>query len=1014
MFCWYSAAVAIATSLPVVLGRGCPPGYIDLAVTETGNGSTLHFAWKPPAGFPTGTNYEILSSEHSPTSSNYCEFKVVNGADEHVIATTTDTTFDYEVPDNQLVQFGVRVAGCPNLTSPFNAADTFPPPRAPTVIDVQSPPGSGRVTFTFSESDVHAAEVDLARIDPAGEAPDSFPITVQPAFTYSAGTSTPGGYCPPGSQVVVTDGLTSATPERLAPGAYLYQLVAINEGLGHPGDSFGASEPICVKIDCPACSCESTLTPVDANCENDADVECNRGLPTDLSKLFSSPRRFYITADGAAELVLFQAESTDAEITFTMNTFPGNAQAGSAYGTLLTLDGSSSGTSIRVRPQLTIGKLRYAFVRYRAPADLPSSDHRLYILASIPSRKPLPPGQWYYRPLSSMNIGFVPPPVVLVHGVWSGPQVWTGLQDYLRKSGRDVWIVDYGDGVSAHPNNAPSFDPALSGSAPVMDALDRAVDGAREEYRLSGFAIARVDAVGHSMGGLVLRGRTVYAYRGYERGENGFHGDFHKLITIGTPHNGSPLADWLIAHKCDRLHLPLSNPTIEEQLTTMRRPLGPGIYQLQTGSAALRRLGEAAVPSHSIVGIAPNAITDLEDTLNQLSFLSGNGLGVEGIMSAAGVHAHDVIVPAESQSGGLASTEIHNVVHTRANTGAPDVAETESTAVWAAVNDALQASVHDPMFGRFGQPPLSGATALDNEPCPTTTLPPPADDPTALSVVPGTVVHPGTSISVSFSPTAGFDGCFLTIGDSTFVRHGLCSATWTVPNTTGGRIEVTAATFGGQTDSHATSYVMVQESSPPSVLRMAPIFPLTLSAIGASAQLTVTAASGNASLLDVTSSTAGTSYSTMRGSSVVSVSKDGRVTAVAEGKDIVTASHAGLTNSIQVTVRVTNHPPVLAAVDTKYLLTPGTTASINLSATDADRNSIAYSVMNLPRFGTLIDHGDGSASVRLQPASTDVGEYDITVIVQDNGVPPLGTAASIRIEIASKEGNGSKRRAVNH
>ncbi len=1006
MFCCVNIAGVL---LSVALGRGCPPGYIDTTAKLTGDGATIHLAWKPPAGFAAGTKYEILSSEGSSTSSDYCLFE--NGAEQHVIATTTETTFDYHVPDHQVVQFSVRVAGCPNLTSPYNAAETFAPPRAPTVTSFQSLPNSGTVTFTFSEDDVHTGEIDLTRVDPAGEAPDLPPVTVYPTFANPESASSARGYCPAGSRIVVTDSATSDAPLQFAPGAYLYQLVAINAGLGHGGDSFGSSQPICVNINCPACNCFSTLTPVEPNCESDTDVECDRGIPADLSKLFLSPRRSYVTADGATELVLFQAESSDNEIIFSMK----EPIVGS-YGTLRSLDGGQSGTSLRVRPQLTIGNLHYAFVRYRAPVDLPSSNQNFYIEATIPSQKPLPPGQWYYRPVSSVIISFVPPPVVVVHGVWSGPQVWDGLRAYLRQNGRvvcDDCAVDYGDALATEPNNAPSFDPISSASSPLMDALDRAIDAARAEYRLSGFAVAQVDAIGHSMGGLVLRARTVFPYRAYERGGNAFRGDFHKLITIGTPHEGSPLADWLIAHKCDKLSS-FGTPTIEEQLTTMRDPLGPAIYELQTGSPTLRRLGQAAVPSRAIVGIAPNAITELEDTLNLLSHLSGNAIGVEGIMSAAGVHEHDVIVPAESQAGGLPNpTAVPRVVHTRINAGTLDVPETASTAVWSAVLDTLRTSVTSSIFGTFVTPPEPANPALEDVPCSIPVSPPPPDDAKGLSVFPGTIVHPDDALPISYTPSVAFDGCFVTIGGSTFVRNGSCAVTWTVPRTPGGRIAVTAATFGSGVNVHATSYVLVKESSAPSALRLAPST-LVLHAIGATAQLSVTALAGTSPVLDVTSSTASTTYSTQRGTSIVSVSGDGRVTAVAEGKDIISASHAGLTTSMLAAVVLTNHPPTLGQLDATYLVQPGTTTTINFKGTDLDANRLAYSVVTLPPFATLIDHGDGTAALDLRPSATDVGAHDAVIALRDDGTPPLGAVASFTIVVTANEVRPGRRRAVRH
>jgi pimeloyl-ACP methyl ester carboxylesterase len=1008
---------AVMISLAAVIARAeCPKGYVVLPVPEYHGGPVERLSWTPPPGTPAGASYEILSSEHTSTSDDHCEF--AESAEEHVVATTSDTFFDYHMPPNEVFRVGVQVAGCADTHSLSWFTDTFNPPQVPVVHNVTAPSGSGTVTFSFSEGDVHTYEVALGKVDPAGEAPTSiFPVEVFPKFKgYGNGSTVSGGFCPAGSNVVVSDGETPGTPERLSPGAYLYWLVAINFGFGHSTDHEVATDPICVNIDCPACDCQSTLTPVDANCTDGQDIECGRGIPADLSKLFKSPRRSYLATDGVTEIVLFHALSTDDEVTFSMKTLQGPIN-GSAYGALLALEGGAS-TSIRVRPQLVIGNLHYAFARYRAPADLPSGDPYFYIEATIPSRKELPGHQWLYRPVSSVIISLVAPPVVLVHGVWSDPSVWSGLRNYLVNSGHPVCtdcIVNYGDTASDDPNNAPSFDPTSIESSTVMAALDQTVDAARASYRLSGIAVSQVDAVGHSMGGLVLRARTVYPFRGYARASNGLHGDFHKLITIGSPHAGSPLADWLIRHKCDQLHLLASSPTIEEKLAEMGKPLGPAIYQFQTGSMTLRHLGEAPVPSFAIVGIAPNAITDLEDTLDAIPLLSGNiGVSIESIMSAAGVHQHDVIVPADSQRGGLASaTEVHGVVHTRTNLGSPDIPETESASVWSQVGDALKAKLTSPIFGIFRIPSDSETTALDNEPCPGPIEPPP-DDAGTLSVTPGTVVHPSDAVSVSFAPTSNSDGCVMIIGSSTFVRHGPCALTWTVPTSRAGRVDVSAASFGSSKNSHAVSYFIVQEPAAPSAIRITP-GSLTLHTIGETAQLRVAASFGGADPLDVTSSTAGTTYSAQHGNSIVSISSTGKITAVGAGREFITASHRGRSTTILVTVAVTNHPPTLAPLNPEYRVPAGTTALIELGAADPDGNKIVFSALRLPHFAILSDRGNGSAFVQIQPSAADIGAHEGTVAITDNGLPPLGAAVSFKIVVVDGESPvRGRRRSVRH
>lgn len=69
----------------------------------------------------------------------------------------------------------------------------------------------------------------------------------------------------------------------------------------------------------------------------------------------------------------------------------------------------------------------------------------------------------------------------------------------------------------------------------------------------------------------------------------------------------------------------------------------------------------------------------------------------------------------------------------------------------------------------------------------------------------------------------------------------------------------------------------------------------------------------------------------------------------------------------------------------------GTTATVTFTATDADGDPMTYSGVNLPGFATLVDNGNGKATLTLSPASSDAGNYTgIGVNVSDGagGVTP--------------------------
>jgi triacylglycerol esterase/lipase EstA (alpha/beta hydrolase family) len=109
-------------------------------------------------------------------------------------------------------------------------------------------------------------------------------------------------------------------------------------------------------------------------------------------------------------------------------------------------------------------------------------------------------------------------PVVLVHGVGCNAGVWTGLRRYLVARGiAPVYALSYGPPLAS-----------IEHFAEQLGALIAEVRGAT--------GAAQVVVVTHSMGGLVAR---AYLRR--------FGGaSVRKLITIGTPHNGSMHA-WTMA-----------------------------------------------------------------------------------------------------------------------------------------------------------------------------------------------------------------------------------------------------------------------------------------------------------------------------------------------------------------------------------------------------------------------------------------------------------------------------------
>jgi pimeloyl-ACP methyl ester carboxylesterase len=198
------------------------------------------------------------------------------------------------------------------------------------------------------------------------------------------------------------------------------------------------------------------------------------------------------------------------------------------------------------------------------------------------------------------------PPVLLVHGLNDTSASWdlennTILQDKWF----DVRLFDYEktNGKSFDTNklvllgkeNSDAYLPQGTG---IKNASNGETTGIRDiigEYRQMGFAISKVDVVGHSMGGILAR--LFYQQPEYRNDDNFNEGYIRRLITIGTPHLGSNVANIMSndvrqygKNGCGKLGFGLAGG--EEAAT-----------DLAIGSKALLRIGKTQVLSHAITAI---------------------------------------------------------------------------------------------------------------------------------------------------------------------------------------------------------------------------------------------------------------------------------------------------------------------------------------------------------------------------------------------------------------------------
>ena len=168
------------------------------------------------------------------------------------------------------------------------------------------------------------------------------------------------------------------------------------------------------------------------------------------------------------------------------------------------------------------------------------------------------------REIEQLDFHIRKPPIALVHGVNSDGSSWTKeFQDILRasrpndkKSGFEfVKIVRYGQRTESQqtlPDQSSermiNITWPLASLAPMLEAALT-----KEMAPLKDFwAFTRYDVVGHSQGGVLLRmlcSKNPNAYVGqpFRNEGNFFRGRFHRVVTIGAPHNGTRIVPYLHA-----------------------------------------------------------------------------------------------------------------------------------------------------------------------------------------------------------------------------------------------------------------------------------------------------------------------------------------------------------------------------------------------------------------------------------------------------------------------------------
>ena len=255
--------------------------------------------------------------------------------------------------------------------------------------------------------------------------------------------------------------------------------------------------------------------------------------------------RLGVVADGNARLLLRAVTTSDAtEIRFEIDR-PGTGAGLFALDEAETGDGS---LAVTVATKELADGSRQATAILRAPewfrgdAQAPSFDFAVEACLVENGSCAGPP--------ATQSLEIRRAPVVLIHGLWSDQGAWETERRVALPFGQ-VLVFRFGmrpELDSAHfTTGFFNYDKAEGPSVtmpPHTRALMNRIQNLCQVPRADQIACTRSDLLVHSMGGLVAR-KFVHDNANFESFENFHQGGVRRILSLGTPYNGSPLASFL-------------------------------------------------------------------------------------------------------------------------------------------------------------------------------------------------------------------------------------------------------------------------------------------------------------------------------------------------------------------------------------------------------------------------------------------------------------------------------------
>jgi hypothetical protein len=635
--------------------------------------------------------------------------------------------------------------------------------------------------------------------------------------------------------------------------------------------------------------------------------------------------------------------------------------------------------------------------------------------------------------ISSSQIQLLPPPLVLVHGLWDDAySAWSTLFTPSYSSSDSVpcspqwttqsyphqyiFAADYGDYSGTHGGASLSFyDPNIqqSLSGTVEDALTCAAN--------DGFAAQTVDVLAQGMGGLVVRYFMGNAPAPFKRPSNLSSYPVNKLITVGTPEQGTGMATLLTSINAAVPSTPppapfgVMCPPPRGNPYTNCTPgyilyqegmslLGTGVISIENGDTTNTPVAtDWNWPYRAIEGEGENSATG--SLLNALfadfgvyvSTAPPAYMTVDALLSGL----NDTFVSASSQGYGAVDTATVQGVVNHSFTGSiNDTSETASSAVW---NQAVYWLLGE----GTGQAPTTVASvrkAVKSQASASSTLPAPVFDLTGYTQV--------AASNVSFTPTTG---TALTIGAATTIAA--TSTTNTIseillfqtiadpsdvainyatqspfsisftPTRLGSANFSAIAVFTNNTYAVVPLSYTLQPSG--SALALSLNAPVASRPVGLTTIVPAYALFANGPI-NVTQQT--TYAARSGGTSVFSVGANGSITTTGNGVDWLDASYGGQTASAQITVGTCTY--ALSPV-AQFVEVSGGSVSINVTTAGSCAWTADAGNSNWLSLSNSSGSGSGAITVTVAPNTSGAPQTAIvTVGGQDVAITQPGTSCT--------------------